>query len=378
MAKKILVMDGYITGWNISKQLVREFLKTATTDEVEVQLSSLGGEVSHAIDIYNQFQAHGNVTVIMSSFNASSSTLLALGAKKTVIHSNSFYLIHKPMLMVDAWSNMNADEMDQFIAKLEKDKKFLEKLTAELTKMYMMKTGKSSAEVLALMNESKWITATEAKDFGFVDEILTPDEAINLLDDRAVAMLTENDLPIPVMQAIPPVPVPEPTEPVAVVEPVAEVTEAAVDSIWTRIVDRVTALIHPQNHKKADMKIFALINALLSVPTLESADDKGVYLNEAQLQAIEDRLATASQTEIARQTAENALIAANTALDAIDPTVTSAATIAEKVIAIAAVIASKPGKKPTAPKADQDPALDKADWNTIDSLPHNKEYDELQ
>lgn len=43
MAKKILVMDGYITGWNISKQLVREFLKTATTDEVEVQLSSLGG-----------------------------------------------------------------------------------------------------------------------------------------------------------------------------------------------------------------------------------------------------------------------------------------------------------------------------------------------
>jgi hypothetical protein len=89
-------------------------------------------------------------------------------------------------------------------------------------------------------------------------------------------------------------------------------------------------------------------------------------------------LATASQTEIARQTAENALIAANTALDAIDPTVTSAATIAEKVIAIAAVIASKPGKNPTAPKADQDPALDKADWNTIDSLPHNKEYDELQ
>jgi len=371
-------MDGYITSWNISKQLVRDFLKTATTDEVEVQLSSLGGEVNHAIDIYNQFQAHGNVTVVMSGFNASSSTLLALGAKKTVIHSNSFYLIHKPMIMVDAWSNMNADEMDQFIAKLEKDKKFLDKLTAEFTKMYMIKTGKSSKEVLDLMNENKWITATEAKNFGFVDEIQTPVLALNLLDDRAVAMLTENDLPIPVMEAIPPVPVQEPEKPVILEEPVSTITDEAVNSLWTRIVDRVTALIHPQNHKKADMKIFNLVNKCLGVNTLESTDDKGVYLNEAQIEAIETRLATAEQVETARQTAENALTAAKTALDAIDPTVTTAATIAEKVTAIVAVIASKPGKNPTAPKADQDPALDKADWNTIDSLPHNKEYDEMQ
>lgn len=371
-------MDGYITGWNISKQLVRSFLSTAANDEVEVQLSSLGGEVSHAIDIYNQFQAHGNITVIMSSFNASSSTLLALGAKKTVIHSNSFYLIHKPMLNISAWANMNEDEITALITDLEKDKKFLEKLSAELTKMYMIKTGKSSKEVLSLMTENKWITATEAKAFGFVDEILTPAEAVNLLDDRAVAMLTDNDLPIPVMQAIPPVPVPEPTEPVTQVEPVTNITDAAVDSFWTRIVDRVTALIHPQNHKKADMKIFALINALLMVSTLESADDKGVYLNEAQLQAIEDRLAKADQEANARQTAENALTAANTALNAIDPTVTAAATIAEKVTAIAAVIASKPGVQPAAPKAEQDPKLDKADWDTIDSLPHNKEYDAMQ
>lgn len=371
-------MDGYITGWNISKQLVREFLKTATTDEVEVQLSSLGGEVSHAIDIYNQFQAHGNITVIMSSFNASSSTLLALGAKKTVIHSNSFYLIHKPMLDIKAWANMNEDEITALITDLEKDKKFLEKLSAELTKMYMIKTGKSSKEVLALMTESKWITATEAKAFGFVDEILTAAEAVNLLDDRAVAMLTENDLPIPVMQALPPVPVPELEKPVDQVEPVSNITDDAVDSLWTRIVDRVTALIHPQNHKKADMKIFALINALLSVPTLESADDKGVYLNEVQLQAIEDRLALASQADTARQTAENALTAANTALNAIDPTVTAAATIAEKVTAIAAVIASKPGKAPESPKGDKDQPVDKADWDTIDALPHNREYDQMQ
>jgi ATP-dependent protease ClpP protease subunit len=377
MAKKVLVLDGYITSWNISKQLVRSFLSQATKDEVEVQLSSLGGEVLHAIDIYNQFQAHGNVTVIMSSFNASSSTLLALAAKKTIIHSNSFYLIHKPMLGVMEWANMNSDEIDQFIAKLEKDKKFLEKLTAELTKMYMLKTGKSSQEVLGLMNASKWITAQEAKDFGFVDEILTPALAINLLDDRAVAMLMENDLPIPVMQALPPVPTPEPPTPVHKTEPVQNISDAAVDTVWTRIIDRINALINPQNHK-IEMKVFNLVNKVLGVPALESADDKGVYLNEAQLQVINDQLATIDRANLDKQQAETTLNEAMTAIDVIDATVASAKTIAEKVTAIKTVLASKPGKGAADPKGTNDPVLDSTNWDKINNLPHNREYDRMQ
>lgn len=374
MAKKVLVIDGYIDSWEFSKQLVRNFLRSAGPGPVEIHLSSLGGSVSHAIDIYNQFQAHGDVTVVMSSFNASSATLLSLGAKKTVIHSNSFYLIHKPMVPVVAWSNMNPDDINQFIDKLDKDKKFLEKLTAELTKMYMVKTGKSSKEIVDLMTESKWLTAKEAKDWGFVDEIIEPENAVNLLDDaRAVAMLTENDLPVPVMAAEPPI---ENSDPDHQVDPEQNISDSAVDSIWTRMVDRITALINPKNHK-TEMKKFNLINKLLAVDSLESADDKGVYLNEAQMQAIEDRLTAADRSETDRQQAETSLGNAMTALNAIDTTVASAATIGEKVTAIQAVIAKKPGATASTPKGEKDKAQDTTDWDTIDNLPHNKEVDEM-
>jgi ATP-dependent protease ClpP protease subunit len=32
-------------------------------NEVEVKISSLGGRVDHALDIYDQFAEHGNVSV---------------------------------------------------------------------------------------------------------------------------------------------------------------------------------------------------------------------------------------------------------------------------------------------------------------------------
>lgn len=377
MAKKVLVIDEYIDSYYISKQMVRQFLATAGPGPVEIQLSCLGGSVNHAIDICNQFREHGDVTVVMSSFNASSATLIALGAKKTLIHSNSWYLIHKPMVGISTWGNMNQDDINQFIDKLDKDKKFLEKLTAELTKMYMIKTGKSSKEIVDLMTEAKWLSAKEAKDWGFVDEIIEQETVVNLLeDDRAVAMLTENDLPVPVMAAEPPV-ITATSDPAEPVNQEPTITNEAVDSIWTRIIDRINALINPKIHKNADMKIFALINNVLGITALESSDDKGVYLNEAQLQAIEDRLATADRSELDRQQAETALNEATTALDAIDPTVTAAASIGEKVTAISAIIAQKPGTGAAQPKGEKDPAKDDVDWDKINSLPHNQEVDAL-
>ena len=162
MSKPQLEIDGFIGEWGYSKSFVRNFLAASGKGPVTIRVSSLGGAVDHAIGIYDQIAEHGDVTVILSAFNASAATLLTLSAKKIQMNSNGFYLIHKALNWVDAWGNMNPDDIDALIESLKKDKKELETVSLVLAKMYAKKTGKTTTEILNLMKEQMWLTADEA------------------------------------------------------------------------------------------------------------------------------------------------------------------------------------------------------------------------
>ncbi len=75
------------------------------------------------------------------------------------------------MNWVDEWGSMNEDEIDALIAKLEIQKQQLAKVTLQLAKMYVRKTGKTLDEIISLMKQQTWLTADEAKNWGFVDEV---------------------------------------------------------------------------------------------------------------------------------------------------------------------------------------------------------------
>jgi ATP-dependent protease ClpP protease subunit len=197
MAKKVIIIDGYIGSYQFSKQFVRQELSGHKNSEVTVKVSSLGGAVDHALGIHDQFVEHGNIVVELSAFVASSATLISLGAKTVKMNENSFYLIHKAMHWVDEWGTMNEDDIDEIITKLEKQKQELAKITLQLAKMYTNKTGKTLNEIIDLMKEETWLTAEEAKDWGFVDEIIKAKEVENFLDTKMVNMITASGYPIP-------------------------------------------------------------------------------------------------------------------------------------------------------------------------------------
>lgn len=197
MAKKTIVIDGYIGPYQFSKQYIRNELNGHSNDAVTAKISSLGGSVDHALNIYDQFVEHGNVIANLSSFVASSATIIALGAKKTVMNENSFYLIHKLMNWMDEWGYKNEDDIETLIAKLEKEKQQLAKMTLQVAKMYSSKSGKTLKEITDLMKEETWLTAEEAKQWGFVDEIYIPEETVNFLDTKMVAMISASGYPIP-------------------------------------------------------------------------------------------------------------------------------------------------------------------------------------
>jgi protease IV len=140
---------------------------------------------------------------------------------------------------------------------------------------------------------------------------------------------------------------------------------------------------------KKQMKQFSHLNHVLSVEALETTDE-GVFLNEEQLQSVEDRLELNQQLSVERDQAvqqsadaiatlgtSQALLAnAMDPFNAIDPTVLAAVTPAAKVEAIRILLASKPAVAAIQNLVSHDELkTDEVDWNTINNLAHNKQVD---
>lgn len=362
MGDTTLIIDGYLSRWEFSKSMVRNFLNANPARPVEITVSSFGGDVDQAISMYNDISSHGKVTVTYSAFNASAATLLGLAAEKCRMYSNGFYLIHKALRVVDIWKSLNSDDIQTLISQLEKDKMELEKVTLVLASMYMKKTGKPVSEILDLMKQETWLNAQEALEYGFIDEIIEPDVPVNHLESREyLNIINASGLPMPFAAAT------------GRPEEINTVLQKHADSTVRRIMELI-------NRKfQHTMKKFSFINKTLKVDSLESADDKGVYFNEEQLSEIESALESLSSEQTARLTAETSLQQAMNSLDTLDPTIAGAASPAEKVVAIKAILAARPGAAPVGilSKKDPDPKTDDGvDWETLNSLPHMQEAKE--
>ena len=176
-------INDYIGRWGFSKQYCQNLLAGLKGKPVAVRISSYGGEVAHALDIRQQFIDHGDVTAYLYGFVASSATILAMGAKKVCISKYCMFLVHKVSNWVDAWGQYNADQMQQLIEELQKNMSDNEKIDRVIASMYAAKCGKSVEDILDVLKEGRWLTAQEAKEYGFVDEVIEGDEAkMNVAD----------------------------------------------------------------------------------------------------------------------------------------------------------------------------------------------------
>jgi len=385
MPLKTLTIDSYIGQYGYSKQWVNQIFTGADNDEIEVHISSLGGSVDHAMAIHDRFATHGNVTAIFTGMVASAATMIALGAKKTRMSRNSMYLIHKAMIGIDIFDNLNEDDIDALIFQLEKDKNELAKTTLVIARMYAAKGKMLVKDILDLMKQQTWLTADQAKSWGFVDEVFTPSQVVNYADDlNMVALIQANGYPIPERST-------QPERP-AVDE----------ESLINRLLPKLKDLFKPK-HTPMN-KQFLNLNKALKVEKLESTDE-GVFLNEEQLNSIDQEMAACiqadnariqaetaraqaetaraqaetarAQAETARTTAETALSNAISELDTIGETVSKAENIADKVAAIKTTLAQKPGAKPSGVQGKKDPEIknEGVDWETLNALPHMKETD---
>jgi ATP-dependent protease ClpP protease subunit len=193
-----LHLKGFVGGYDFDRDYVDYVLAKHDGKAVNVLIDSLGGSLATALSIASAFRNHGDVTVHFVGMNASAATIASLGAKHISIDASAMYLVHQCSMSVFEWDSLNATQFEQLIAKYQQTKADLDKLDLNVASMYASKCKKDTQALLDLMKVGGWLTAKEALEWGFVDEITdcAEDTAPKLTDELASAMASAG-LPIP-------------------------------------------------------------------------------------------------------------------------------------------------------------------------------------
>ena len=243
-------IDGFIGNNGYSKTYVAQKLNACKGKKANVRMNSMGGNLDHGLNISARFAEHGDVNCDLFGFNASSSTVATLGAKTVRMSAAGFYLIHKVSNVVDVLGMLNADEIKKVIDELTANMEENDKIDQVIAQMYADKTGKPIDEMLNLMKIGGWLNAEEAKQWGFIDEIIpnTNNEKTNFkgLEEKFNAF-----------------------------------------GLPTNRINTENLFTTKNNFEMK--KQFEKVNAVIGVDRLE-ADQDGVFFNETQIETIDNKI----------------------------------------------------------------------------------------
>ena len=192
-----LHLKGFVGGADFDRNYVDFVLAKSNGEPVSVLIDSLGGSLATALSIASAFRNHGDVSVHFVGMNASAATIASLGAKHISIDANAMYLVHKCSTEFFRWCDLNADNTQDLINELEAQKSDLDKLDANIASMYSAKCRREKNKLLDLMKVGGWLSAQEALDWGFVDEITNSNEQAPVLTDALASAMANAGMPIP-------------------------------------------------------------------------------------------------------------------------------------------------------------------------------------
>ena len=153
--------EDFWTGGGVTAKNFQKELAGIKASQIDLHINSPGGEVFDGITIYNLIKQHpANVTAYIDGLAASIASVIALAGDTVIMAENALYMIHNP------WGFAMGDATE-----MRKTADLLDKIGGSLVTAYASKSGKPDDEIYALMDASTWMTAQEAKDAGFIDEI---------------------------------------------------------------------------------------------------------------------------------------------------------------------------------------------------------------
>lgn len=159
---------------------------------VTFHINSPGGEVFAGVSIYNRMKEFtGKVTTIVDGLCASAASIIMQGAKtgnRKVCHG-SLTMIHGASSFM--YGYYNAKDIKESIKQINA----IDKSIAEI---YAKETGLDLETAKTMVSNTTWMSAQDAVDKGFADEIMDTNSSITMSLNPAKNVLTVNGVPMSV------------------------------------------------------------------------------------------------------------------------------------------------------------------------------------
>ena len=142
----------------------REFIQALSEmGNVTIRINSPGGDVFDGMVLVNAIASHkGIVTTRVEGLAASMASVIAVSGKKVQAYDNTMLMIH------NAWTFAMGNQYE-----MRDTADLLEKIDGNILDAYQNKSKKGKKAIAEMMKATSWMTAKEAKDNGFIDEIVT-------------------------------------------------------------------------------------------------------------------------------------------------------------------------------------------------------------
>ena len=145
-------------------------------ENITLHINSPGGSVFSAVAIANTLKNHkAKITANIDGLAASAATIITSACDTVRMPKNALFMVHNPITF--AYGN-NQD--------MQKKLEMLNKVKNSIIETYLNKAKTDKETLSELMDNETWMSAEEAKEYGFVDEILDESVEKEVIENKLI------------------------------------------------------------------------------------------------------------------------------------------------------------------------------------------------
>ena len=145
-------------------------------ENITLHINSPGGSVFSAVAIANTLKNHkAKITANIDGLAASAATIITSACDIVKMPKNALFMVHNPITF--AYGN-NQD--------MQKTLEMLDKVKGSIIETYLNKAKTDRETLSELMDNETWMSAEEAKEYGFVDEILDENVEKEVIENKLI------------------------------------------------------------------------------------------------------------------------------------------------------------------------------------------------
>ena len=145
-------------------------------ENIILHINSPGGSVFSAVAIANTLKNHkAKITANIDGLAASAATIITSACDTVKMPKNALFMVHNPITF--AYGN-NQD--------MKKTLEMLDKVKDSIIETYLNKAKTDKETLSELMDNETWMNAEEAKEYGFIDEILDENVEKEVIENKLI------------------------------------------------------------------------------------------------------------------------------------------------------------------------------------------------